>query len=75
MTKHDFFFSGRRTYRLKLTVDVRRAERRVRGKTLVPLAGPRLRHGLHETPLQLADASVMTHYLGLRLIQVLEREN
>lgn len=56
----------------QLAVDARRAERRVGGKTLVPLAGSRLRDGLHETPLQLTDARVVTHDLRLGLIHVLQ---
>ncbi len=31
------------------------------GQTLVPFAGPRLGHRLHEASLELADTGVMTH--------------
>lgn len=66
---------GCQTHRwLQLAVDARCAERRVGGKTLVPLTWPRLRYRLHETPLQLTDASVVTHDLSLGLIHVLQQK-
>lgn len=58
---------------LELTIDARCAERRVGGKTLIPLAGPRLRYRLHETPFQLADAGMVPHNFSLGLIQVLQQ--
>ena len=59
---------------LQLAVDGHGAQRRVGGEALVPLAGPRFWHRLHKTPLQLADTSVVTHDLGLGLIQVLQQD-
>lgn len=41
------------------------------GQTLVPLAQLRLGNGLHEVPLQLADAGVVPEQLFLRLVEVL----
>lgn len=43
----------------------------MRGQALVPLAGPLLRDGLHEVPLQLADAGMMPEQVLLRLIEFL----
>lgn len=60
--------------RLQLAIDAHCAKRWVGGKTLVPLTGPRIRYWLHEAPLQLTDAGVVTHDLSLGLIQVLQRE-
>lgn len=55
----------------RLTVDTQGAERRVRGQAFVPLAGPLLRDGLHEVPLQLADAGVVPQQVFLGLIELL----
>lgn len=41
------------------------------GQTLVPLARLRLGNGLHEVPLQLADAGVVPEQLLLRLVEIL----
>lgn len=57
---------------LQLAVYACCAERRVGGKTLVPLTGPRFWYRLHETPLQFTDASVVTHDLSLGLIHILQ---
>lgn len=57
----------------RLTVDTQGAERGVRGEALVPLAGPGLRGGFHEVPLELADAGVMPEQVLLRLIELLPR--
>lgn len=46
----------------------------MRGQTLVPFARPRLRNGLHEVPLQFADAGVMLEQVLLRLVKLLHRE-
>lgn len=59
---------------LQLAIDAGCAERRVGGQTLVPLTGPRIWYRLHETPLELTDARVVTHDLGLGLIQVLQED-
>lgn len=55
----------------RLPVDPHGAERGVRGQALVPLAGPLLGHGLHEVPLQLADAGVVLEDVLVGLVQVL----
>lgn len=46
----------------------------MRGQALVPLAGPLLGHGLHEVPLQLADAGVVLEDVLVGLVEVLRRE-
>lgn len=43
----------------------------MRGQTLVPFTLPRLRHSLHEVPLQFTDAGVMLEQVLLRLIKLL----
>lgn len=43
----------------------------MRGQALVPLAGPLLGHGLHEVPLQLADAGVVLEDVLVGLVEVL----
>lgn len=56
----------------RLAVDPHGAERGVRGQALVPLAGPLLRDGLHEVPLQLTDAGVVLEDVLVGLVKVLQ---
>ncbi len=44
------------------------------GQTLVPLAGPGIRHRLHEASLEFADTGVMTHDFCLCLFHVLREK-
>lgn len=46
----------------------------MRGQALVPFARPGLWNGLHEVPLQLADAGVMLEQVLLRLFKLLHGE-
>lgn len=56
----------------RLAVDSYGAERGVRGQALVPLAGPLLRDGLHEVPLQLTDAGMVFEDVLVGLVKVLQ---
>lgn len=56
---------------LQLLADADAAVGWVGLESLVPLAGPRLRQRLHEAPLQLPDAAVVTQDLRLGLVTVL----
>ncbi len=44
------------------------------GQALVPFAGPRLGHRLHEASLELADTGVMTHDFCLCLFHILREK-
>lgn len=59
---------------LQLAIEAGGAEGRVGGQTLVPLAGPRLGHRLHEASLELADTRVMAHDFCLCLFHILREK-
>lgn len=55
----------------RLTINSQRAERRMGGQALVPLARLRLWDSLHKGPLELTDAGMMSEQVLVRFIELL----